>query len=362
MTSNVSAAVTPTLKHKPDFVEAARRWDALWQHELLDRPCTVLVADTSTAPKPNRRVCAADGDFAAFMSSGDGYLDTHAFLGEAMPSFRPGFGPDQVAAFLGAPLVVGAETDDTSWSVKIVKDWAEFLPLSIKEDNSYWQAMRRFHAMAEEHFRGRALIAEIDLHSNADLLEGLRGAQDLLLDMIDCPDLVQQAMDQARAVYRRVSDAFAHFGNKDALGTTSGLTMYHRGRFNRIQSDFIALLGPDLFRQFVLPAIEEEANYLDRSCFHLDGPDALRHLDDILAVGKIDAVEWIPGDGNKRAVHWPEVLHRIQDAGKIVFLHATPDEVRKVHREYRPELMCYNLRAKSVSEGEQLLLWLKNNT
>lgn len=350
------------LEFKRDFAQAVQRWDALWRHEVLDRPCTLVIADTSPQPSPARRVFSVDGDFHAAVRAGDAYLQTHAFLGEAMPVFRPGFGADQMAAFLGAPLLVGPESDDTSWSEKIVQDWSAFLPLKIQADNAYWQRMKEFHVIAEDHFRGRALISEIDMHSNVDMLEGLRGAENLLFDMIDCPELVEQAMNQARVVYRTVADTFAAFGDKSRLGTTSGLPMYDRGRFNRIQADFIALLNPELFRRFVLPALVEEAEYLDRSCFHLDGPDALRHIEDILAIEAVDAIEWIPGDGNKRAVEWPDVLRRIQQAGKILFLHANAEEVRQVHKSLRPDLLAYNVHCRSAEEGQRLLEWLEKNT
>ena len=57
-----------------------------------------------------------DDDFGAVLRDFDRFLDTHAFLGEAMPAFRPGFGPDQMAAFLGAPLVFSREAGYTSWN------------------------------------------------------------------------------------------------------------------------------------------------------------------------------------------------------------------------------------------------------
>ena len=292
----------------------------------------------------------------------DAWLDSHAFLGEAMPAFRPGFGPDQFAAFLGAPLVINPESRSTSWSEKIVDDWSRFLPLRLDDDNLYWRRMREFHEIAAAHFRGRCLLHEIDFHSNIDGLEGLRGAMRLLYDLIDTPEIVATAMDQAHERLVETYEALYQYGDKATLGTTSALPLYSRGRFNRIQSDFVCLLNPALFRRFVLGAIEREAELFERSCFHLDGPDALLHLDDLLAVEGIDSFQWVPGAGNPPQTEWPEVLTRMQAAGKAVILHLSADAVRAVHGTYRPELVVYDVHADSVDEGLRLLDWLADNT
>ena len=350
------------LQCKPDFEEARKRWDALWRHEVVDRPCTLVTAARIPEPSGYPKLVAVQDDFATVLAGCDAYLESHAFLGEAMPAFRPGFGPDQMAAFLGAPLTISQVSSQTSWSEKIVADWETFLPLRISESNQYYTRMKDFHSLAEEHLAGRCLLSEIDMHSNIDLLEGLRGAQNLLYDMIDTPDTIMKAMSQAREIFRQVSEDFYPYGSKAMLGTTSGLPMYDRGQFNRIQSDFIALLNPGMFRKFVLPAIEEEAQYLDRSCFHLDGPDALTHLDDLLALSDLDAIQWVSGAGNRPQTEWPEVLHRVQKAGKIIILHLSAADVKRIHGEYAPELLVYDVRTRTVEEGLELLEWLKKNT
>ena len=350
------------LQYKPDFERAGRYWEALWAHDIIDRPCTLVTAPRMQEASGYSKPVAVEDDFTKVLNECDAYLESHVFLGEAMPSFTPDFGPDQMAAFAGAPLVIDKGSRRTSWSTKIVEDWASFMPLRIDASNVYFRRMKEFHALADARLQGRCLLTEIDLHSNIDLLEGLRGAQNLLFDMLDDPDLVLEAMSQARDLYRQVYETFYAYGNKASLGTTSGLPMYDRGRFNRIQADFIALLNPDLFRKFVLPALREEAEFLDRSCFHLDGPDALNHLDDILAIDAVDAVQWVSGAGNRPQIEWPEILHKIQKAGKIILLHLSPSDVKRIHGEYAPELLVYDVKASTVEEGLELLEWLKKHT
>ncbi len=120
-----------TLKYKPDFERAQRYWDAFWAHEIIDRPCTIIWAKTSPNATDPLRLQPVMTDFRETFASYDKHLETHVFLGECIPGVRPGFGPDQMAAFLGAPLVVNPDSPDTSWTEKIVDDRTEGLPLEI---------------------------------------------------------------------------------------------------------------------------------------------------------------------------------------------------------------------------------------
>ena len=351
-----------SLQHKPDFERARTYWDALWNHQIIDRPCTVVTAAKRDNAPFYSLIQSVDANFSQGLKDFDMFLESHAFLGEAIPAFRPGFGPDQMAAFLGASLTI-SEDGKTSWSTKIVDNWQSFLPLRIDPDNLYWRRMKQFHAVAQEHFKGRCLIREIDLHSNMDLLEGLRGAERLLFDMIDSPDTILMAMSQAHEVFEQVCRELYQYAEKGKWGTTSILPFYSRGRFNRLQSDFIALLSPDLFRKFVLDGLQAEGALFDHSCFHLDGPDALTHLDDLLAIKEIDAIQWIPGAGNPPQIEWPELLHKIQNAGKIIILQdISAGDVKRIHGQYKPELLVYDVWTETVEEGMELLEWLEKNT
>ncbi|MFH1613979.1 MAG: hypothetical protein ABIG61_02700 [Planctomycetota bacterium] len=351
-----------SLKYKPDLENTRRYWDAFWNHEIIDRPCTIIRAKRTDNAVEAPRLQAVTADFRQTFDKFDSFLESHSFLGECIPGFRPGFGPDQMAGFLGAPIVISRDSDDTSWSEKIVEDWKDFLPLKLDENNQTWQRMKQFHAAAAEHYKGKCLIYNIDLHSNIDTLEALRGAQKLLFDLIDQPEVIAEAMDQVRPLYMKIYNELHEFGNKKHLGTNSDIHFYSRGKTDYIQADFICLLSPDMFRKFVLPAIEEEAQFLDNSCFHLDGPDALKHLDDILTIEQISLIQWVPGAGNKPAYDWPDVIHKIQAAGKATVFYGNCDEIKAVHGRYKPELLVYDVQAESEAQGLDLLDWLKKHT
>ena len=115
-------------------------------------------------------------------------------------------------------------------------------------------------------------------------------------------------------------------------------------------------------KQFVLPALEEGAAYLDNSCFYLDGPDALKHVDTICQMKDIDIIQWQPGSYNRPAFEWPEVIDKIQQAGKAAVIAGSPEQIKSFHGCFKPELLVYDVEAESEQEGLALLNWLKENT
>ena len=56
------------LQYKPDFERARERWDALWDHEIIDRPCTCVTAAKVENPSGYSRIIEVSADFTPFNS------------------------------------------------------------------------------------------------------------------------------------------------------------------------------------------------------------------------------------------------------------------------------------------------------
>ncbi len=127
------------------------------------------------------------------------------------------------------------------------------------------------------------------------------------------------------------------------------------------------MISPEMFRKYVMPALEEEIEYYDHSYFHLDGPGALKHLDDILSIRKLGILQWQPGEGERPNFQWLDVLKKVQKAGKAVCVFGnsngalTPDIVKQLHRELDPVNTIYHVDVSNRSEFEQLSGWLEKN-
>jgi hypothetical protein len=350
-------------RYKPDFEATVRRFEAFWNRDVLDRPCVVV-----TAPKDDvdRRVAVpyragTDGSFLEALEAYDEWAEGTYFAGESLPSFDISLGPDQFAAFLGAEL---SETPagQTNWA-KPCLDTLETGDLRLDERNPVWQKVLEFYRVAAEFARDRFLLNMLDLHSNLDCLSAMRGSQTLCMDLLTSPDSVMRLLNQARRLYPVIYKAVYEAGDMAARGAIGWAPFYCRGRFAVIQCDFICMIGPDDARKLAIPALAEEAAFLDHTVLHLDGPGALKHLDDLLAIKEIDVIQWVPGDGKPVTLEWMEVLRQIQAAGKGLWIHdCSPERIKQYHRQLDPAGLLYSLTVPSMKEADDLILWLAKNT
>lgn len=77
---------------------------------------------------------------------------------------------------------------------------------------------------------------------------------------------------------------------------------------------------------------------LERSIFHLDGPQALHHLDLMLSLPGLNAVQWVFGSGHGPAAKWIDVYRRCLAAGKALQILADdPADALTVLRALGPD-------------------------
>ncbi len=350
------------LEFKPDIEEAARRWDAFYAGEIIDRPVICV-----TAPREGIKGAPGSdyyervhGNMADIIERAIISANATFYGGESIPSFNPSFGPDEVAVFIGAELKWSEDSGDTNWSVPYVEDWEQALPLKIQPDNPLWQRMLEFYRLAADRMAGKMLINSLDLHTNMDILAPIRGPQRLCMDLLDQPEMIDRAMVDARAIFPELWNAISEAGRMDEFG-------YHHHCYSMegaatLQCDFSCMISPEMFRRWVLPALEEEAEIVKHVVYHWDGPAALVHTDDILASAGLHTMSYVPGAGRGGHIDHLDLLKQIQEGGKAVQVNGGPEQIKFMHRELKPEKVYYSTRVGSQAQAEELLDWFVKNT
>jgi hypothetical protein len=308
------------LAFKPDFARTVERFAAWWQGAIIDRPpVTLWVPGRAHHRGPvsqhkSLRQRWLDVDFQ--VESAIAGLECGNFIGDTLPVFNPNVGPEVTATLYGAELEFG---EGTSWSKPIVHDiaqWDEILKRAPDFGNLYWQTIEKITTLALERSHGRYLVGLTDLHGTFDILAGLREPELLCMDIVDAPE-------KLAAVCHHVAQGFvAAFDRQWAQlqaagqGSISWMATYHEGPSYVPSCDFWCMLDGAFSRRVILPDILLEMSHLERSIFHLDGEGALRHLDMLLEIPQLNAIQWVYGTGHGPAAKWIDVYKRIQAAGK----------------------------------------------
>ena len=352
------------LEPKPNFAEAVTRMEAFWAGEIIDRPAINL-----TAPLPEREwiggqfyMEGAREDFAPIIERTVHNVYNTYYAAEAMPMYVPSFGPDQWAAWMGADLEWSDTDQSTNWVIPFVEDWEACFPLHFELQGKWWTRMVEFVTALGQAAEGKFLVSHLDLHSNADALSAIRTPARLCMDFYDHPREIDRAMRQVRGLFPYAYETFFQAGGMARSGSLGWVPVYHPGRTATIQCDYLALIGPDLGREYVMPALEEEASYLDGWTYHLDGPECLCHLDELMALPDPGVIQWTPGARNAPHIGWLDLLKEIQMAGKGLWIPCTADELKVFMAELRPERVIYQVGVGSPQEADELLAWMVANT
>ena len=344
-----------TLCHfKPDAEIAAKRWEAYWQKEVLDRPIlrAAVKKDNYDFRKDSTYYDRVHGDM-------DRILDDHLhncagihFLGDLMPGFWMSFGTHEFAQYMGAKVVWTESKMDTCWVEPMVRDWKMQAPLRIDPDNKYWKRYMDFYRRSAEIFAGQVLPYAPDFHTNMDLLLSVRGDSELCFDVIDCPEYIDRFMEDAREVFRFAWQECRRAGKMDELGYW--YSAYSEKSTLTLACDFTALVGPEHCRRWIIPTLEYEAGLVDNVSFHWDGPAALRHFDDIMGVEKIHTIAYMPNPGESHLAYL-DLYKKIQGMGKSVDIFGSPEEIIEANKVLKPHLTSYTVSTKiTLKEYDEL--------
>ena len=115
------------------------------------------------------------------------------------------------------------------------------------------------------------------------------------------------------------------------------------------------MVSKDVFDDVFLPGISEECRHLEASLYHLDGPQALTHLDSLLEIPELSAVQWVYGAGNGCASDWIDVYKRIRAAGKGIQVGLRPEELDLFMDEFSPEGLWLGIDADSPAQAADLV-------
>ncbi len=237
---------------------------------------------------------------------------------ERMPTAWVNYGPVFLAALAGGEI---AWDNSTSWA----RHADEALPLAdlhlppfAPDGNPWWQRyLRHFRALRAAGVPD-AMLGLSDMIGPFDLLAALIGTERLCLEMMGDPDEVVRLGQEATRFWLAVHAA--HFALlPDPAGTSDCFGLFCPGRGSRWSEDFIALIGPELYQEFVMPCDLVLAESLDTSYMHVHSA-ALPCLEHILALPALSGVE-ISNDPNGpplgALVEWAQEARR---RGKAVML------------------------------------------
>jgi hypothetical protein len=306
---------------KPGYEDAQRRINAFWNHEDTGRPLVSIVFQKPGAQNlPAKRHASLeerwlDVEYNAERGAYD-IMNNRVYYADAMPVIHPNFGPEIFSTWAGCPMVF---EETTTWTHPCVHDWETDAGKTVfNAEHPYFKLMVKYTELLIEYGKGRFIVGLTDLHPGGDHVAALRDPQVLAMDLLDNPEHVKAKLKSSYDEYFRVYDFFVKMIKDAGMPVATWTPLTSETSMYVPSNDFSCMISTKMFEEFFLDGLIAECRHYGNSIYHLDGPGALRHLDTLLGIPELDAIQWTMGAGNEQHHRWIGVYKRVLAAGKSV--------------------------------------------
>ena len=330
------------LVHCREFPAIARRFEAWWTCGPTDRPIFMAAVGTNPHSDYARRLELLDQPDAWFDQKLKDMREMRYF-GDRLPWIRVDLGPAAMGPLLGAPIDFGA---DTAWTHAFINDtWSNTPDWQLHEDNHWWQRLCGLVERVARDAAGQYLVCFPDLGGASDSLLNMRGPEGMCMDILEQPQKITEAMNCIFPAWRRVLENMYDLTLEHRAGSVHWLGLWSNKPYVVLTCDFNFLIGPHPFREVCLPDISRLAAAAGRSVFHLDGPGATTHIESLLEVPQISAIQFTPGASTPSALPWLDMFRQVQQSGKALLVTCPIDEILPVARKLQPQGLAFSTGA-----------------
>jgi hypothetical protein len=352
---------TVDIEAMDDFEMSMKRVYAWYENEVIDRPPVRFIAHNEFLEAAKEDISAlSPEEKKAWWFDVETQLDLflkliegRRFHGETFPVFFPNLGPDVYAAFYGAELVFG---EVTSWSLPLVREWADAAKLQFDVNNEHFRKLEEMTIAALAEAPGKFLVGYTDLHPGLDCAAAWRDPQQLCFDMIDSPDKVKELAKVAIADFVTIYDHFDKILKAHGQLSVSWMGIPSFGRMHIPSCDFSTMISPAFFKEFGLPILQQEVQTMTHNIFHIDGRGVARHLDTILSVPQVHAVQWVQGVGDDLPImQWVPFLKELQARGMPIIVDLNKTELDDFLDEMHPPGLFLWIATENEDEELEIL-------
>lgn len=209
-----------------------------------------------------------------------------------LPVANTQLGPGSLAAILGSGLEGG---EDTIW----IHPDPNFKDDGICFDRNHpnWLLHKQLLTECKRLAQGNYYVGMPDLMEGLDVLASLKGTDQVLLDTVMQPEVVERQVQRINDIYFQVFDELYDIIREGDEMAFCYFSAWAPGRMTKLQCDISTMISEEDYRRFVQPYIRQQCQQIDYTLYHLDGVGAIRHLPALLEIEELNAIQWTPGVG-----------------------------------------------------------------
>ncbi|NLF40836.1 hypothetical protein GX586_15440 [bacterium] len=338
--------------------QAREHLEAFWNGSSLGRPALHLLAlDPQHRPDPfpvgGVDRTALDFDPAFYRHTARDILKGGIFLAEAFPF---------VSVDPGNSLVLTAMAAGGRYRRNGSDAWLEKQPgiLDQQPPKAASASVLRVYAACVEAAAkgagGMGFVTPSCLIDPITTLSQMAGSEEMSIALCDRPAKVKAWIDALTDIWLELlRTCVAASGAKDSAVFWGPTTP---GTATCLQCDYAVMISPDMFDEFVLPALMRMAEPMTRTLYHLDGTVQMRFLDRLMQIPKCKGIQWNPETDFGLPTRHLAALEEIRSRGLSLFLIVdTLEEAVETVRALGPDGLFIKFRGifQTRKEAEAVL-------
>ena len=308
-----------------------------WNNENTGKP--VILAQIPALLPPIE-------DVSAFWASNDIRYDRAMTairgakrFGCALPIHYVSFGSSALLGSYGCPM--NPLSEDTIWPSRLFDELPAPEDFDIRWDSPWHKMM--LEQVARSAKDPENVATAYALGGLCDTLGNLCGEETLLYALMDEPEKVHRCLDKLADGWIRAAKEQWDIILRHQDGCASWAGIWAPGSTFPLQEDFSFMLSDEMYREFCLPYLKKIASAVEYPLYHLDGPPAICHLDSLLEIPNLRAVQWVPGAGQEIMAKWHGLVKRILASGKSAQVYCTPEELTPLIDEVGPDRLLVTI-------------------
>ena len=316
---------------KPNLEETKKRYVDWWNHKGIILNMWEHFQEGVTphadipAPPPYRDLNQRWFDPEWRAEYLDWYVAHSSLMADMLPVANTQLGPGSLAAILGGVFEGG---EDTIW-IHPDPNYTDDIKFDPNHPNYllHKNLLKACKAKAQGHY----YVGMPDLMEGLDVLAAIKGTDKVLLDTVMQPEVLEHQMQQINDIYFQVFDELYDIIREGDEMAFCYFSSWAPGKMSKLQSDISTMISVDDYRRFVQPFIREQCQKIDYTLYHLDGVGAMHHLDALLEIEELNAIQWTPGVGEPQggSPKWYDLYNKILARGKsIMACWVTLDELK----------------------------------
>ena len=282
----------------------------------------------------------------------DWYVAHSSLMADMLPVANTQLGPGSLAAILGGVFEGG---EDTIW-IHPDPNYTDDIRFDPHHPN--YQLHKDLLRACKKKAQGHYYVGMPDLMEGLDVLAAIKGTDRVLLDTVMQPEVLERQMQQINDIYFKVFDELYDIIREGDEMAFCYFSSWAPGRMSKLQCDLSTMISTDDYRRFVQPFIREQCQKIDYTLYHLDGVGAMHHLDALLEIKELNAIQWTPGVGEPQggSPKWYDLYKKILAGGKSILASwVTLDELRPLLDNIGGEGVHLEMDFHNEREVEQAL-------